>query len=178
MHDAADIRSDLMPALANVRHERFARELSGGKTASEAYELAGFKASRPNASRLQHQENIRQRVAELHAQGAEIAQKATEKAAERLSVDREWVMARLKDNAVSAAAKEDYGPSNRAIELLGKEIGMFIDRKEVRTGALDGLDARQRDQLRDALQRELDRRDAATGAAGEEGPPVEVRAVH
>src|SRR5438876_4609487 len=32
--------------------------------------------------------------------------------------------------------------ANRALELLGKELGMFISRSEVRTGPLDGIVAR------------------------------------
>ena len=117
-----------MPALTNPRHERFAQELAAGKTATEAYETAGFKPNRGNAASLKQQESILKRVAELQAERAETARKATEMAAERLSIDREWVMARLIENAQNAAAGEDYGPSNKALELLGKELGMFVER--------------------------------------------------
>lgn len=120
-----------MAALINARHERFAQELAKGKTASEAYEIAGFQPSRPNASRLQHADNIRQRVAEVQASEAAVAQEATQKAVEALALSREWVLARLQENATNAAANGDYGPSNKALELIGKEIaGMFVDRSE------------------------------------------------
>jgi hypothetical protein len=33
-----------MPALKNVRHERFAQETAQGKSAGEAYRLAGYRA--------------------------------------------------------------------------------------------------------------------------------------
>lgn len=120
-----------MPILANARHERFAQELAKGKTASEAYETAGFQPSRPNASRLQHADNIRQRVAEIQAADAAMAQEATQRAVETLALSREWVLARLQENALKAAESGDYGPSNKALELIGKEIaGMFVDRSE------------------------------------------------
>lgn len=59
-----------MPALKNTRHERFAQELAKGKTADEAYELAGFKPNRGNATRLKANESIAVRVAELQSGAA------------------------------------------------------------------------------------------------------------
>jgi phage terminase small subunit len=35
-----------MPVLSNPKHERFAQELAKGKTADEAYQLAGCKPNR------------------------------------------------------------------------------------------------------------------------------------
>jgi phage terminase small subunit len=63
-----------MPALANARHEKFAQELSKGKTADEAYALAGYRPSRSNASVLRTNQNILDRVSELTAKGAERAE--------------------------------------------------------------------------------------------------------
>lgn len=117
-----------MPALLNPRHERFARELASGKTASDAYEIAGFKRNDGNASTLKGKQSISKRVAELQAEQAETARKATELAAERLSIDREWVLARLVENAMQARAESDFGPSNQALNLIGKELGMFVER--------------------------------------------------
>lgn len=63
-----------MPVLSNTRHERFAQELFAGKTADEAYVLAGFKRNRGNASRLKADESILARVEELKSAAAERAQ--------------------------------------------------------------------------------------------------------
>lgn len=71
-----------MPVLKNARHEKFAQELAKGKTADEAYQLAGFKPNRGNAARLNANESIRARVEELASRGAE---KAEWTAADRLS---------------------------------------------------------------------------------------------
>jgi hypothetical protein len=59
-----------MPILENQRHELFAQELATGKSASEAYALAGFKESRKNASRLRAKEDVKARLAELQAVSA------------------------------------------------------------------------------------------------------------
>ena len=50
-----------MPPLRNARRERFCLGLSEGKTATEAYETAGYKPCRKNASRLTTSDDIRAR---------------------------------------------------------------------------------------------------------------------
>lgn len=62
-----------MPVLDNPRHERFAQLLAEGKNATEAYALAGYRGDRTAASRLSTNDNIRERVSEILAAGAERA---------------------------------------------------------------------------------------------------------
>lgn len=108
-----------MPALTNPRHERFAQELASGKSQSEAYQLAGYEPSEPNASRLTRNDKVQARVAELQ-----------ERSAAKIMLSREWVLEQLVDNAGKAKAAGDFGPSNQALNLLGKELGMFVDKTE------------------------------------------------
>lgn len=108
-----------MPALANPRHERFAQELAKGKSQSDAYQNAGYEPSEPNASRLTRNDKVAARVAELQ-----------ERAVENVMLSREWVLEQLVDNASKAKAAGDFGPSNQALNLLGKELGMFVERTE------------------------------------------------
>jgi phage terminase small subunit len=175
-----------MPVLHNPRHERFAQELAKGKTADAAYEEVGFKKNRHNASRLAREEHIRTRVAELLAERDEMARNATQKATEALAIDRQWVLGRLVENvqrAMQAAPvklSEDGEPingewryegsvANRALELLGKELGMFIDRKEVgRPGEFDGMNA---DDIRAAIKRRLGLAEGGDGRASGGGSP-------
>lgn len=56
------------------RHEAFAQGLAKGMTADQAYEAAGYKPHRGNASRMSANENILSRVAELVEAGAERAE--------------------------------------------------------------------------------------------------------
>lgn len=158
-----------MPALQNARHERFAQNLAKGMSQDAAYEAAGYKANRGNASTLASDQNVSKRVAEL-----------SERAADAVVLSKSWVIERLIQNVDRAMQVEeikrgdegtgeykyDGSVANKALELLGKEIGMFVDRKEIRTGALDDLDAEQRTRLRDAIDRELDARKGGTGSAG------------
>jgi phage terminase small subunit len=62
-----------VPTLRNPRHERFAQELAGGKTADAAYVLAGYRENRSNAARLNANQDIQKRVAEIQSVGAERA---------------------------------------------------------------------------------------------------------
>ena len=108
-----------MPALSNPRHERFAQELAKGKSQSEAYQDAGYEPSEPNASRLTRNDKVKSRVAELQ-----------ERAAASVCVSREWVLEQLVENARLAKQAGDISPSNQALNLIGKELGMFIERTE------------------------------------------------
>lgn len=124
-----------MPVLDNPRHERFAQELASGKSASEAFVKAGYKKNDGNAIRLKGNEKVQARLGELLG-----------KAAKKVELDKEWVISRLMENANRAMQAQQVLDSegkptgefryngavaNRALELLGKEIGMFIDRHEI-----------------------------------------------
>src|ERR1700722_7356675 len=88
--------------IKNPRLERFAQELAKGRSASDAYVAAGFKANRAGASRLQHKANVSQRVHELLAKARHIEESPTQAAADALAIDRQWIMSRLKENVERA----------------------------------------------------------------------------
>ncbi|SNT19770.1 hypothetical protein [Sphingopyxis indica] len=70
--------------LKNARHERFAQERAKGKSVDAAYVDAGFKANRGNAARLNANESVKVRIAELQARAAEKAVVTVEGITERL----------------------------------------------------------------------------------------------
>jgi len=133
-----------MSQLPNPRHELFSALLAEGKNAAEAHELAGYRRNRHNAWVLTQRENIKARVNELLAERQAQNAQATAKAVEELALTQEWVLAELKRNAEQAAKLKQYGPSNRALELLGKQLGMFIDRAQIsQSNEFAGLTAEQ-----------------------------------
>jgi phage terminase small subunit len=122
-----------MPVLPNNKHELFAQGLAKGLSADAAYQPAGYKQSRSAASRLSTNVNIRARVEELQ-----------NKAAEKVELSKAWVLARLKqtvERAMQAVPVLDHegkptggytfhgAISNKALELIGRELGMFVARK-------------------------------------------------
>ena len=54
-----------MGVLINPRHERFCQYLAQGKTATEAYALAGYKPSRFNASHLADNPKVIERLQQI-----------------------------------------------------------------------------------------------------------------
>ncbi|MCA6108127.1 terminase small subunit [Bradyrhizobium cenepequi] len=141
-----------MPVLKNAKHERFAQELAKGTPAAKAYVEAGYKPSSGNAATLKATQSISERVAELLAEREKVHAQATAIAIEKAALTKEWVIERLRENAERALQAIPAGENgtgeyqyqgsvaNRALELLGKELGMFIDRKEVgKPGDFAGL---------------------------------------
>ena len=108
-----------MAALENQRHEKFAQALAQGMSAAEAYRESGYNGDRTAASRLSTNVNVQSRVAELK-----------ERAAANVSLTREWVIEQLIDNVKLGKSDGNLAAANKALELLGKELSMFIDRSE------------------------------------------------
>lgn len=133
-----------MPILRNPRHERFAQELAKGKSATEAYVNAGFSHNPGNAGRLKQNENVKNRIEEILNERRAIHEQGVAIAVERVALNKEWVITQLIENvnrAMQASPvmqggkptgefKYDGGVANRALELLGKELGMFVERAE------------------------------------------------
>ena len=75
--------------------------------------------------------DISRRVDEILATRTKAVDKALVSAAERVGVDEAWVLRNLKRNAVMAMRHGDRAAAARSIELIGKHLGMFIDRKQI-----------------------------------------------
>lgn len=134
-----------MAALKNAKHERFAQAYVHGKNAGNATkcyaEIYGTKAARQTAYKLLHRADIVTRLAELRQQIEDLEREANEAAAEKLGITRVWVLEQLRENVeramqVKAVLDEDGKPigqykyegavANKALELLGRHLGMFV----------------------------------------------------
>jgi phage terminase small subunit len=145
-----------MGVLSNARHERFVQEIVKGKSQSEAYIAAGFAASAPgsakaNSARLGARPEIQARLRELQGRSAH-----------RAEIESAGIIRMLIEDRDRAHENKQAGAAVRASELLGKQIGMFIERRDIRTGPLDDLDLESLEYLRDVVTAEKARR-----AAGE-----------
>ncbi len=127
-----------MSALAG-KQLRFADEYLVDCNATRAYKAAGYKCkndetARACGSRLLAKANVAAYVAARQA-----------KISKKLEVDAAWVRRQLVRNHKRAhegqpivnqlgdivGYRPDLGASNRALELLGKDQGMFVDRSEL-----------------------------------------------
>jgi len=108
-----------MPILKNARHERFAQLVASGKSATEAYGLAGYKEDRTAASRLSTNVNVRSRITELQSA-----------AAKKAGVTRETIKQMLEEDRQGAMAANQWGAARAASESLGKLYGLYVDKQE------------------------------------------------
>ena len=112
--------------------------MATGKNVTESYVYCGFSpnGAKVSAYRLLTHAAVKVRVDEL---GACVSEAAVTRAA----VDREWVLRNLKENVERSMQHEQILDSkglqtgeyryegsvaNRALELIGKELGMFVER--------------------------------------------------
>jgi len=158
-----------MPILDNAKHEAFAHAIAKGTPQREAYKAAGYVTKNDAtadacASRLLSAGKIQARVAELR-------QAISTHTVEKTSVSKAWVIAKLVENVERAmqavpvldrqgnptgAFTYQGNVANRALELIGKEYGMFIDRKEIGgAGAFDHLDDDELNKIIEALAEEV-----------------------
>ena len=108
-----------MPIPQNPRHERFAQGLAPGKTKEKAYAAAGYKPDRGHASRLAANGNIRARVAELQAIGAEEA-----------AVTVKSLIAEADEARVMAMENGQSAGAVSAIIAKAKLSGLWVEKRE------------------------------------------------
>jgi hypothetical protein len=66
---------------------------------------------------------VKTRILELRAGTEQIIK-------ERVGLSRQWVLDELRNNHDRAVAKGNTQSANRSLELIGKALGMFVDRTE------------------------------------------------
>lgn len=108
-----------MPALSNAKHERFAQELSKGKTATDAYVIAGYKANDGNAATLKGNQRILDRIAEL--QGA---------ASMRVEVTIASLIQEAAEIQKAAQEANQHSAAVAALTAKAKLAGLWIDKSD------------------------------------------------
>jgi len=158
-----------MPVLQNSRHERFAQAVASGSSQTRAYVDAGYseKTARSRSSVLATKyPDVSDRIRELIEERVRQSEEATRIATERLAIDRAWVLGQLVDSVASAKVKvpvldrngiqvgeycRDLTAANKALELIGKELGMFVERKVHTQSPFDALSLDEKRALLDVL---------------------------
>ena len=121
--------------LTNSKHEHFAHLVTKGESPARDYVLCGYSehGALQSGNRLLRKPDVAARAEELKAA-------VSERQVEKMAVDRAWVMAKLTENVQRAMQLElvrdregnptgqytyQGAAANKALELLGKELGMF-----------------------------------------------------
>lgn len=113
-----------MASLSNQRHELFAQAIAGGKTGRVAYFEAGYECSDVAAdaasSRLLKTVKVAARVAEIKGRGAT-----------GVSLTKSWVIEQTIELKRKAEESGAFGPAVKCMELLGREVNAFVEKKEI-----------------------------------------------
>lgn len=128
-----------MPALKNQRHEKFTLALFEGKTATEAYEQAGYKPCRKNAARLTTFDDIRSRLAELQSAVAKKSEVTVESLLDELEHARQ-----------RADSLDQLSAVVKSISEKAKISGLLVQRVEV-GGAGDFDDCESTEDIADKI---------------------------
>jgi len=156
-----------MPPLVNPQHERFAVAVATGQDHGQAYITAGYwspASATGKGGALYKRSDVAARIAELQDLGALLAIKDS-------VITKDWVLDRLRTvierclqgvevfdtkGNTTGMWRFEPGPATRALELVGKHLGMFVDRTEISADITVST-------VIDALQRRRERMDAAAG---------------
>lgn len=145
-----------MPVLTNPKHEAACQARAKGLGPTESYAAGGFRRTSSSATVFFQRPEIIARVAEIVAEKQQIHELGTLKAAERAGLSQFWVLERLKYNAErclrGTPVLDKHGnhtgrfsgqpqgqAANRALELIGRELGMFRQQVEHNIGDFDRL---------------------------------------
>lgn len=130
---------------------------------SAAYVEAGYntttaESTASNAAKLAGEPDVDQRVKELLGRSAE-----------RAVINRARIQGELLRSMGEAREKHQHSVAVRAIELLGKDIGMFVDRKEIKTSKIDEMTIEELDELAERLRSEPEGAAPSDSGEGETG---------
>jgi hypothetical protein len=122
-----------MPLLPNPRWEKYCQGIASGLKPGRAAKEAGYSKNGNNQSRLKTLPEIQKRIEELRMAIHEVT-------IQKSGVDKKAVIRSIEQTREAAKAAMQYGAALKADELLGKTIGMFIERREIgRAGEFEGL---------------------------------------
>lgn len=132
--------------------EQFARLLAVGVEASEAYRKSGVGATLACTVReAEARPEIRARVAAIKAAG-EAEPVPAEPRLDPKRVGKADVIAMLLRDRELARSTGQASAAVRAGELIGKELGMFVDRRQVDLTILDKMDIDEQKALLAAIE--------------------------
>lgn len=114
-----------MTRMRSPMREQFCLYVAQGNLPTVAARKAGYKEPQIQAFQMIKQPAVERRIAEM-SERIDV-----EKAKEIVRVTaptRDWVLKELVDNVGTAKLASDRGAVNKGLELVGRELGMFVQR--------------------------------------------------
>jgi len=132
------------PTGLTLRQERFAVQYARHGNATRAVHEAGYNCNSDNTAAALASKDL--------LNNPKIVDRITQLLRERAAVEEvteQWLLGKLKANVENAAVAGQFAPSNRAIEMLGRQLyDMFVDTKQLEiSGQVEHRHAVLRDYL-------------------------------
>lgn len=153
-----------MPDGLTLKQRRFAAEyVKRNGNGTQAALAAGYANGKPNVAAVQAHDNLKNPKIRRHV----------EKLARRWDLTAERVLARLDNLSEAAEAEGNFGAAVKAEELIGKSLGMWVERSlnvtvdmtDAHLQALRDLAARGKGQAK-VIEGQSTLADMANGAVG------------
>ncbi len=176
--EVANPRNKFQAPLASAQRERFCQAIVGGMTPTEAHKYAGY-ISKHGAKRATQASKLK-KVTDVHLRIVALQALAAAQTVESVAWSQGQVMGELKtnvdqarkgypilarDGSHSGMYRPDYAAVNRALELYGKQLGMFKETLLVGSAEDRALDAMDDEEVR-ILQEAYDRIEQHRRCAG------------
>jgi len=135
-----------MQALTNKRHDAFAREIAAtGRKPVDVYLDLYETTNRANAQKrswdLMQKQEIKDRI-------TFIVNMSVKAEAQSVMADRRWIEREMIDLYMNARKNGDRTNAVKALQLMGQDIGMYVQRKAVLHGKMDPLEGTKEDVVR------------------------------
>jgi hypothetical protein len=112
-------------SLRSPRREQFCLLIAQGNLGTVAARKAGFKYPDKVASQMLKQDAVKRRIAEMSER---IDVEKAKDIVRVMAPTREWVLKELVQQVEQSKIAADRGATLKGLELVGKEIGMFVQR--------------------------------------------------
>jgi len=146
-----------MPTLRNPRHERFAQLLANGKTATNAYEQAGYSRNGGNGPALARTTEVQNRVTEIHEARLRHEHQSAAMATELAAITKADLIGMARDIYVLAKKSGQGSAAMAAVKEIGVLSGIRIERSERgQPGEFEWLEKLNTDELRLLADGKLD----------------------
>src|SRR4051794_19221630 len=131
-------RSSPMPVLTTARKELFAQARAKGLSLTASAREAGYAnaSAAVRGSELGRDAAVMERVTELRS-------KMDREVVRHAVADRNWVLTNLIEIAEEARLARDRPSATKALELVGRELGLFVNRTMEVKSPLDALSAKE-----------------------------------
>ena len=144
-----------------AKQQKFAQLIAAGANQADAYRGAYSTGNMKAATVVNNAHNL-MKNSDVSAMISELSAKVIDKVVADIAIDKAWVISKLvkivdlgmaiepvidQDGSSGEIKTANLSASNKALELIGKEHGMFVDRKDIKVTAISEMSDEELDAM-------------------------------